>query len=835
MARGVDIVLNARLDRWSSQLDRATQDLNRFQSNASRVGQNLGKIFSGLGVGLSVAGFTGIIKSSIDAADKLKDLSKSTGLTVELLSGLQLAARQSGTDLDSVAESINKLSVNIGKNAGKFKELGIDAKDPLEAFKQLADVFAGLEDPQLRAAVAAAALGKSWQNTAPLLAEGGRAIGDMVAKGSQLSGITSELADNADQFNDKLEVMRSKLAGVGVTMAGPILDSFLKLSDYVSKTEKDLSGASIAFDAYGFAIKGAAKIAAAAYDIFNRAGLGVGALAAKATALARLDFNGFSVIDDAFNDDIKKASKNYDDFVKQLENPVKTAIPKDLGVSSANQSKLVNKANAFVGGNSEDQGSRPRSVARLSIPRSRPVSRGSIGGGDDGSRELENLKQQIALFGEVGEAARVRYEIEAGSLKNISAMQKSAILNAADQLDFYKEMEEVFQVSGDLAKEQQLAMKQSAEQAAELKRELADTFLPPTGDFEKKLYQIDDALKKGIFTAKEAKQEFDKVGLRFNQGDFDTVKEEVNGVSEFALQASRNLQNSLSTAISSGFKGGLKGMLTSFGQFLADAAAEAASSKLLELFSGKNGKGGLFDAALSGLGGLFSSIGSSASSAAGSASDILSSLFHDGGMVGATGGKAVSVPAAAFIGAKRYHSGGRVGLKHDEVPAILQRGEAVLNRSQVKQVTNASKTNSFDAGFNAMLAKVFHAGGTVGNVGGPSITVSPSIFVDAPRFHSGGGVSLKNNEVPAILQTGEFVLSRDQVKNSTRINNNTTSSSSAGGNTYNVAVTVNQTGNESPEQTGTKIAESLIRAISREEIKNANRIGNVLKPTTSFG
>ena len=36
------------------------------------------------------------------------------------------------------------------------------------------------------------------------------------------------------------------------------------------------------------------------------------------------------------------------------------------------------------------------------------------------------------------------------------------------------------------------------------------------------------------------------------------------------------------------------------------------------------------------------------------------------------------VSPLAFIGAERYHSGGRVGLRGGEVPAILQRGETVL-------------------------------------------------------------------------------------------------------------------------------------------------------------
>ena len=40
------------------------------------------------------------------------------------------------------------------------------------------------------------------------------------------------------------------------------------------------------------------------------------------------------------------------------------------------------------------------------------------------------------------------------------------------------------------------------------------------------------------------------------------------------------------------------------------------------------------------------------------------------------------VPAMAFATAPRMHSGGWAGLKPDEVPAILQRGERVLSRRE---------------------------------------------------------------------------------------------------------------------------------------------------------
>jgi len=37
----------------------------------------------------------------------------------------------------------------------------------------------------------------------------------------------------------------------------------------------------------------------------------------------------------------------------------------------------------------------------------------------------------------------------------------------------------------------------------------------------------------------------------------------------------------------------------------------------------------------------------------------------------------------AFAGAERFHGGGYPGLRPDEVPAILQRGERVLSRREV--------------------------------------------------------------------------------------------------------------------------------------------------------
>lgn len=62
---------------------------------------------------------------------------------------------------------------------------------------------------------------------------------------------------------------------------------------------------------------------------------------------------------------------------------------------------------------------------------------------------------------------------------------------------------------------------------------------------------------------------------------------------------------------------------------------------------------------------------------------ITGGLFHQGGIVGA-GGPFRTVPAHAFVGAPRYHSGGVAGFKPGEMPAILQRGEVVVPTSMAR-------------------------------------------------------------------------------------------------------------------------------------------------------
>lgn len=196
-------------------------------------------------------GLGAMLIASINALDHLNDLHKTTGITVGDLAGLGFAAKQSGSDLDGVADAVSKLSKNIGKEPEKFKALGITAKEPLEAFRQLADIFVKIEDPQLRAAFGAAALGKSWASAAPLLSEGGAAIGDMVAKGKQLSGVTDEMAESADKFNDQLVELKATSAGLTTKLAAEMLPAFNQIIAAINLAYQETGKLSAAMTAMG--------------------------------------------------------------------------------------------------------------------------------------------------------------------------------------------------------------------------------------------------------------------------------------------------------------------------------------------------------------------------------------------------------------------------------------------------------------------------------------------------------------------------------------------------------------------------------------------------------
>ena len=91
---------------------------------------------------------------------------------------------------------------------------------------------------------------------------------------------------------------------------------------------------------------------------------------------------------------------------------------------------------------------------------------------------------------------------------------------------------------------------------------------------------------------------------------------------------------------------------------------------------------------------------------------------------------------------------------------LLGMAQALMKVALFNAMMAASKAlgggGSFFGSLFQAAAGVKHEGGLVGT--GPTRNVSPLLFSNAVRYHSGGIAGLKPGEVPTILQQGEEVL-----------------------------------------------------------------------------
>jgi lambda family phage tail tape measure protein len=120
--------------------------------------------------------------------------------------------------------------------------------------------------------------------------------------------------------------------------------------------------------------------------------------------------------------------------------------------------------------------------------------------------------------------------------------------------------------------------------------------------------------------------------------------------------------------------------------------AEATRAMVNKSVSDMLGNAGGIIKTLTGLFSPSSSVGPSAATGLGGTTwmghSIMAPLKHSGGIVGTSEGSGSRlVSASTFYGAKRYHSGGVAG---DEVPTILQKGEGVFTKGQMKAMGGGS-------------------------------------------------------------------------------------------------------------------------------------------------
>lgn len=225
---------------------------------AGRVGNEafrLGARIAAIGAIASAALFS-IVHGALEAGDELGEMSERTGTSVDFFASFRHAAAQADVSAEDFNSAMDKFNKNLGDmRAGGgpllalLKKVGPGlaaqvkgAKSTEEALSFMTDAFDRIEDPQRRAALAAAAFGKSGLQMGQFLGQGSAAIQKQMVEYMRIMGPQDEFAKSAGALDNALRplgVAFLSLRNVLASQLFPALTSLAKIATelYVAHRE----------------------------------------------------------------------------------------------------------------------------------------------------------------------------------------------------------------------------------------------------------------------------------------------------------------------------------------------------------------------------------------------------------------------------------------------------------------------------------------------------------------------------------------------------------------------------------------------------------------------
>jgi hypothetical protein len=486
----VDLIANTAgfqvgMDKAARLADRRSRDISRSISNGLKGGlASVAAFTTGLIGGLvsAQAAFQGFM-NAVNNADRLNELSVRLGVSTEQLSAWAYAAAQSGTDIEALSSSLGKFSKTVAaaadansRQAELFAALGISVKDAAgnlrdveDLLPEVANAFKTLDNDTTETALAMELFGRSGAELIEFLENGSDGLNKLGEEARTAGGIISgETAAAADQFNDELAKLRTTTNAYFTVIARELLPALTDLviqfrnftteNDRLEKTGKLVAtvfdGVSKIFDV----LSTTTRVNVALFNTYQNTLAGVYSIM---KGIATLDFttagNGIRGIINGVQAGFNQATGNVPTGGGRARNARGGSNRPETGASS---DALLGSVNRFLAG-SESAGKK------------------AAKGLSDAQREAERLQQsydsltaslqeQIALFGQTTEVAKIRYDLENGELAKLNPAQKENLLTMAAQLDSMRQLKELQEAADDAVRRESEAYEENRKSNAEL-------------------------------------------------------------------------------------------------------------------------------------------------------------------------------------------------------------------------------------------------------------------------------------------------------------------------------------------------------------------------------
>jgi hypothetical protein len=258
---GLGFTLSANASKMAGGVNEAVKALDKVGDAAKKTARDVsvlktievGKLIGG-GISQLANAFTDAARSAVsyarsvaNAVDATQDLANRTGIGVEALQSLQVAAKLGGVDDVSVA--FDKLTVAIGKaaesgNTEAFTRLGLNfeqlqSMSPEEQFRAIAAAISALPGEAERAAAAVAIFGKSGAQLVPFLGN----LEAIEARAKKLGIVLSEQqVGNIAGMNDALDLVSKTFDGIIGQVVGNLSPAITAIAEQFLQFVESFNG-----------------------------------------------------------------------------------------------------------------------------------------------------------------------------------------------------------------------------------------------------------------------------------------------------------------------------------------------------------------------------------------------------------------------------------------------------------------------------------------------------------------------------------------------------------------------------------------------------------------
>ena len=189
-----------------------------------------------------------LAKATIDYADQVGDLADKWGFATREIQEFDYWASLNGTTLEAMLSAMTRLTNQAQVNASAFKELGVSVKDEngnlkeqKQLFMEVATALNKIENQTQRNALQFDIFGRSGNEVAQVLKQGGEGLQEMSDEAERLGIILSERTiQKASDFNDEIDRLKAQGRSAFAELLAGADDADVRMEEFIKNLKSKI-------------------------------------------------------------------------------------------------------------------------------------------------------------------------------------------------------------------------------------------------------------------------------------------------------------------------------------------------------------------------------------------------------------------------------------------------------------------------------------------------------------------------------------------------------------------------------------------------------------------